>query len=93
VLEAVEVWPGKGEAYRKVGATANFDRFCAHQRQQCAGRNEETEFEIKSRNRRRKKIAALANSLTKKVPYKGLGADSEEKREPARDIDTEMVIA
>jgi hypothetical protein len=26
--------------------------------------------------------------LTKKAPYKGLGADSEEKREPVSDIDT-----
>jgi hypothetical protein len=26
--------------------------------------------------------------LTKKAPYKGLGADSEEKREPTSDIDT-----
>ena len=25
-LEAVKVWPGKGGAYRKVGATANLDR-------------------------------------------------------------------
>jgi hypothetical protein len=29
-----------------------------------------------------------ANSLTKKAPYKGLGADSEEKHEPVSDIDT-----
>jgi hypothetical protein len=29
--------------------------------------------------------------LTKKAPYKGLGADSEEKREPVRDIDTAVV--
>ena len=35
--------------------------------------------------------AALANSLTKKAPYKGLGADSEEKREPVSDIDTVAV--
>src|SRR3954471_21197232 len=35
--------------------------------------------------------AALANSLTKKAPYKGLGAESEEKREPASDIDTGVV--
>src|SRR5271156_7167276 len=27
------------------------------------------------------------NFLTKKAPYKGLGADSEEKREPVSDID------
>jgi hypothetical protein len=29
--------------------------------------------------------------LTKKAPYKGLGAESEEKREPASDIDTGVV--
>ena len=29
--------------------------------------------------------------MTKKAPYKGLGADSEEKREPVRDIDTAVV--
>ena len=28
------------------------------------------------------------NFLTKKAPYKGLGADSEEKHEPVSDIDT-----
>src|SRR6266511_1201759 len=38
-----------------------------------------------------KRCAALANSLTKKAPYKGLGAESEEKREPASDIDTGVV--
>ena len=32
-------------------------------------------------------FAALANSLTTKTPYKGPGADSEEKREPVSDID------
>ena len=32
-------------------------------------------------------FTALANSLTTKTPYKGLGADSEEKREPVSDID------
>ena len=31
------------------------------------------------------------NFLTKKAPYKGLGADSEEKHEPARDVDTVLV--
>ena len=49
------------------------------------------DLEIKSRNRRRRRCAVLANSLTKKVPYKGLGADSEEKREPVSDIGTEAV--
>ena len=34
---------------------------------------------------------ALANSLTKKAPYKGLGADPEEKHEPVSDIDTVLV--
>ena len=29
--------------------------------------------------------------LDKENPYKGLGADSEEKREPASDIDTVVV--
>jgi hypothetical protein len=29
-----------------------------------------------------------ANSLTTKAPYKGSDADSEEKHEPVRDIDT-----
>ena len=29
--------------------------------------------------------------MTKEAPYKGLGADSEEKREPVRDIDTAVV--
>jgi hypothetical protein len=39
-----------------------------------------------------KKAALLClNFLTKKAPYKGLGADSEEKREPASDIDTVVV--
>ena len=34
---------------------------------------------------------ALAHSLTKKTPYKGLGADFEEKREPVRDINIALV--
>src|SRR5947208_17012555 len=38
-----------------------------------------------------KRCAALANSLTKKAPYKGLGAESGQKREPASDIDTAVV--
>jgi hypothetical protein len=29
--------------------------------------------------------------LTQKAPYKGLGAESEEKREPVSDIDTGVV--
>ena len=65
----------------------NLDSCCAHRRQRCAGPDQKPDFEVKSRNRRRKRCAALANSLTKKAPYKGLGADSEEKREPVSDID------
>ena len=29
--------------------------------------------------------------MTKKAPYKGLGADSEEKHEPVSDIDTALM--
>jgi hypothetical protein len=85
VLEAVKVWPGKGEACRKVGATANLHSFCAPRRQRCAGRDEETNIEIKSR---RKKLRGPGEFLTKKAPNKGPGADSEEKREPVSNIDT-----
>jgi hypothetical protein len=31
--------------------------------------------------------------LTKKTPYKGPGADSEEKREPVSDIDIAVVVS
>src|SRR3982074_79879 len=41
-----------------------------------------------TKKRTKESFAALANSLTKKTPYKGPGADSEEKHEPASDIDT-----
>jgi len=37
------------------------------------------------------KLRRLANSLTTKTPYKGPGADSGEKHEPASDIDTAVV--
>ena len=63
--------------------------FRAHRRQRCAGRDEGTGFEIEETAEGR--FAALAVALTKKAPYKGLGADSEEKREPASDIDTAVV--
>jgi hypothetical protein len=33
-------------------------------------------------------VPPCLNLLTKKAPYKGLGADSEEKHEPVSDIDT-----
>ena len=35
--------------------------------------------------------AHLANSLTKNTPYKGLGADSEEKHDPVSDVDIAVV--
>ena len=55
-------------------------------------RDEETDFQIEQRNRRRKKdVPPCLNLLTKKAPYKGLGADSEEKHEPVSDIDTAVV--
>ena len=31
--------------------------------------------------------------MTQKAPYKGLGAESEEKREPVSDIDTGVVVS
>src|SRR5262245_55834080 len=67
---------------------ANLDSFCAHRRQRCAGRDEETDSEIHSEGTR---CATLANSLTKKAPYKGRSADSGEKHEPVSDIDTDVV--
>jgi hypothetical protein len=44
--------------------------------------------EIEPRTRRWKNASPC---LTQKAPYKGLGAESEEKREPASDIDTGAV--
>src|ERR1700720_1424675 len=39
----------------------------------------------------KKDVPLCINFLTKKTPYKGLGADSEEKHEPVSDIDTAVV--
>jgi hypothetical protein len=50
VLEAVNVWPGKGRACRNVGATANLDSSCARRRERSQGRDEETDFQIEQRN-------------------------------------------
>ena len=83
MLEAVKAWQGR--SMPQGWCDANLDSFCAHRRQRCAGRDEETDSEIHSEGKR---CATLANSLTKKGPYKGLGADSEEKHEPVSDIDT-----
>jgi hypothetical protein len=86
VLEAIKAWQGR--SMPQGWCDANLDSFCAHRRQRCAGRDEVTDSEIHSGGKR---CATLANSLTKKAPYKGLGADSEEKREPVSDIDTAVV--
>ncbi|MGB8896636.1 MAG: hypothetical protein WCD13_20355, partial [Pseudolabrys sp.] len=44
---------------------------------------------LSNRTMKEKRCAALLlNFLTKKAPYKGPGADSEEKHEPVSDIDT-----
>ena len=50
VLEAVKVWPGKGEACRKVDETANLDSSYARRHKRSAGRDEETVFQIEQRN-------------------------------------------
>ena len=39
----------------------------------------------------KKDVPLCINFLTKKTPYKGLGADSVEKHEPVSDIDTAVV--
>ena len=46
--------------------------------------------EIEPRTRRWKNASPC---LTQKAPYKGLGAESEEKREPVSDIDTGVVVS
>ena len=63
-------------------------QLCAHRRQRCAGRTKKRALRSNQQTDEGKRCAALAHSLTKKAPYKGLGADSEEKREPVSDIDT-----
>ena len=73
VLRAVKVWPGKGRARGKVGATANLDSSCARRLCNTAGRGEETGFQVEQRNRSRKQereIAAL-KPLDNKDPIQG----------------------
>ena len=80
VLRAVKVWPGKGGARGKVGATANLDSSCARQRCNTAGRGEETGFQVEQRNRSRKKekeIAAL-KLLDNKEPIQGTSGSNRE---------------
>jgi hypothetical protein len=71
VLEAAKVWPGKGRACRKVGATANLDSSRARRRVQRAGRDEETAFRSNKETGEGKKCAALPKLLDKKSPIQG----------------------
>ena len=92
MLEAVKVSPDNGGACCKVAVTANLDSSRARWRERSQVRDEETNLQIKQRSLRRKKDAPpCLNFLTRKAPYKGLGADSEEKHEPVGDIDTVVV--
>ena len=80
VLGAVKVWPGKGRARGKVGATANLDSSCARRLCNTAGRDEETGFQVEQRNRSRKqerKIAAL-KPLDNKSPIQGASGSNRE---------------
>jgi hypothetical protein len=90
VLEAVKVWPGKGGACCKVGVTANLDSSCARRHERSHHWEEEVDSQIKNQTMEKNAPPCL-NFLTKKAPYKGLGADSEEKHEPVNDIDTVAV--
>jgi hypothetical protein len=89
VLRAVKVWPGKGKARGKVGATANLDSSCARQLCNTAGRGEETGFQVEQRNRSRKQekeIAAL-KPLDNKEPIQGTSGshrEAESTDAPAR---------
>jgi len=80
VLEAVKVWPSKGRARGKVGATANLDSSCARRLCNTAGRGEETGFQVEQRNRSRKQereIAAL-KPLDNKDPIQGTSGSNRE---------------
>ena len=90
MLEAVKVWPGKGGACCKVGVTANLDSSCARRHERSHHWEEEVDSQIKNQTMEKNAPPCL-NFLTKKAPYKGLGADSEEKHEPVSDIDTVVV--
>src|SRR4030081_2611165 len=70
---------------------ANLDSFCAHRPQRRAGRDEETDFEIKSRNRRRKKMRGPGKFLDKESPIQGPWCRFRREARPASDIDTVVV--
>ena len=88
MLEAVKVWPDKGEACRKVGVTANLVQILRASTSAMRRSGRRNRALRSTKKPTKESFAALANSLTKKTPYKGPGADSEEKHEPASDIDT-----
>jgi hypothetical protein len=71
VLRAVKVWPSKGGACRKVGATANLDSSCARRPERSAGRDEETGFRSNKETDEGRKDALLLKLLDKKSPIQG----------------------
>jgi hypothetical protein len=56
-----------------------------------AYRDEGTDFQRTKKPTKEKDAPPCINFLTTKAPYKGLGAESEEKHEPVSDIDTVAV--
>jgi hypothetical protein len=54
-------------------------------------RDEGTDFQRTKKPTKEKDAPPCINFLTTKAPYKGLGAESEKKHEPASDIDTAAV--
>jgi hypothetical protein len=54
-------------------------------------REQKTDFQIGKNDDEKKMRHHALIFLTKKIPYKGPGADSEEKHEPASDIDIAVV--
>jgi hypothetical protein len=88
VLEAVKVWPRKSEAYRKVGAPANLDSpLRATTLALLRVGTKKRAFRSNKETDEGRHALHCLSFLTKEAPYKGPGADSEEKREPVSDID------
>ena len=54
-------------------------------------RDEGTAFQRTKNPTKEKDVPLCINFVTKRAPYKGLDAESEEKHEPASDIDTAAV--
>ena len=93
VLEAVKVQPRKGGACRKVDAMANLESCCAHRRERSPNVTKKRTFRSNKETHEEKKMRRPRLLLTKKAPYKGLSADSEEKHEPVSGIDAAAVDA